>query len=32
LSNLTNLTSLSLEGNPLVSKQCPLQPESICKF
>ena len=32
LSNLTNLTSLSLEGNPLVSKQCPLQPESICEF
>jgi internalin A len=32
LSNLTNLTRLSLEGNPLVSKQCPLQPESMCKF
>jgi internalin A len=32
LSNLTNLTELSLTGNPLVSKQCPLQPESICKF
>jgi Leucine-rich repeat (LRR) protein len=32
LSNLTKLTILSLEGNPLVSKQCPLQPESICKF
>jgi hypothetical protein len=32
LSNLTNLTSLSLGENPLVSKQCPLQPESICKF
>ncbi|WP_235335188.1 leucine-rich repeat domain-containing protein [Aphanizomenon flos-aquae] len=32
LSNLTNLTWLDLEGNPLVSKQCPLQPESICKF
>ncbi|MGB3421446.1 MAG: leucine-rich repeat domain-containing protein [Dolichospermum sp.] len=32
LSNLTNLTSLSLGGNPLISKQCPLQPESICKF
>ncbi|MFN7382912.1 MAG: leucine-rich repeat domain-containing protein [Dolichospermum sp.] len=32
LSNLTKLTRLSLEGNPLVSKQCPLQPESICKF
>jgi hypothetical protein len=32
LSNLTNLTFLSLSGNPLVSKQCPLQPESICEF
>ena len=32
LSNLTNLTFLDLSGNPLVSKQCPLQPESICKF
>jgi internalin A len=32
LSNLTKLTRLSLEGNPLVSKQCPLQPESICEF
>jgi internalin A len=32
LSNLTKLTSLDLSGNPLVSKQCPLQPESICKF
>jgi hypothetical protein len=32
LSNLTKLTSLYLSGNPLVSKQCPLQPESICKF
>ncbi|MCW9679734.1 leucine-rich repeat domain-containing protein, partial [Dolichospermum planctonicum UHCC 0167] len=32
LSNLTNLTSLSLGGNPLTSKQCPLKPESICKF
>ena len=32
LSNLTKLTRLNLKGNPLVSKQCPLQPESICKF
>jgi internalin A len=32
LSNLTNLTDLSLSINPLVSKQCPLQPESICSF
>ena len=32
LSNLTNLTSLSLSGNPLTSKQCPVEPESICKF
>jgi internalin A len=32
LSNLTNLTSLDLAKNPLTSKQCPLQPESICKF
>jgi hypothetical protein len=32
LSTLTNLTFLSLSGNPLVSKQCPLQPESICEF
>ncbi|MFN7517023.1 MAG: leucine-rich repeat domain-containing protein [Dolichospermum sp.] len=32
LSNLTNLTTLSLLGNPLTSKQCPLKPESICKF
>ena len=32
LSNLTNLTSLSLSENPLISKQCPLKPESICRF
>ena len=32
LSNLTNLTFLSLSGNPLTSKQCPVEPESICKF
>ena len=32
LSNLTNLTSLDLAKNPLTSKQCPLKPESICKF
>ena len=31
LSNLTNLTSLYLWRNPLISKQCPLYPESICK-
>jgi len=32
LSNLTNLTSLDLAKNPLTSKQCPVEPESICKF
>ena len=32
LSNLTKLTSLSLSGNPLTSKKCPIQPESICSF
>ena len=32
LSNLTNLTSLDPAKNPLTSKQCPLKPESICKF
>jgi internalin A len=32
LSNLTNLTSLDLEENLLISKQCPLQPVSICGF
>ena len=32
LSNLTNLTELYLSGNPLTSKQCPVEPESICKF
>ena len=32
LSNLTNLTFLDLAKNPLTSKQCPLKPESICKF
>ncbi|MFN6031163.1 MAG: leucine-rich repeat domain-containing protein [Dolichospermum sp.] len=32
LSTLTNLTSLNLSENPLISKQCPLKPESICKF
>jgi internalin A len=32
LSNLTNLTFLNLAKNPLIVKQCPLKPESICKF
>jgi len=32
LSNLTKLTLLNLLGNPLTSKQCPVEPESICKF
>ena len=32
LSNLTNLTLLDLTKNPLIVKQCPLKPESICKF
>ena len=32
LSNLTNLTSLYLGENPLISKQCPLKPEYICRF
>ncbi|MFN9556405.1 MAG: leucine-rich repeat domain-containing protein [Dolichospermum sp.] len=32
LSNLTNLTYLYIWVNPLTSKQCPLKPESICKF
>jgi internalin A len=32
LSNLTKLTEVDLAKNPLISKQCPLQPESICKF
>jgi len=26
------LTELYLSGNPLIVKQCPLKPESICKF
>jgi internalin A len=26
------LTELDLSENPLISKQCPLKPESICKF
>ena len=29
---LTNLTELDLRENPLISKQCPLKPASICKF
>ena len=32
LSNLTKLTEVDLAKNPLTSKQCPLKPESICKF
>jgi len=32
LSNLTELTELDLSKNPLISKQCPLKPASICKF
>ena len=32
LSNLTNLTSLDLAENPLISKQCPVEPEYICRF
>jgi internalin A len=32
LSNLTKLTEVDLAKNPLISKQCPLQPESICRF
>ena len=32
LSNLTNLAYLYLAKNPLIVKQCPLKPESICKF
>ena len=32
LSNLTNLTEVDLTKNPLIVKQCPLKPESICKF
>ncbi|MFN7383987.1 MAG: leucine-rich repeat domain-containing protein [Dolichospermum sp.] len=32
LSNLTKLTEVDLTKNPLTSKQCPLKPESICKF
>lgn len=32
MSNLTKLTELSLSGNPLTSKKCPTQPESICRF
>ncbi|MBE9252128.1 leucine-rich repeat domain-containing protein [Dolichospermum sp. LEGE 00240] len=31
-SNLTNLAYLYLAKNPLIVKQCPLKPESICKF
>jgi internalin A len=27
---LTNLTELSLTGNPIAPKTCPLSPESIC--
>ena len=29
---LTKLTEVDLTKNPLTSKQCPLKPESICKF
>ena len=32
LSNLTKLTEVDLTKNPLIVKQCPLKPESICKF
>ena len=32
LSNLTKLTEVDLAKNPLISKQCPLKPGSICKF
>jgi internalin A len=32
LSNFTKLTYLSLWENPLTSKKCPIQPESICSF
>ena len=29
---LTKLTEVDLTKNPLIVKQCPLKPESICKF
>jgi internalin A len=32
LSNLTKLTELNFLKNPLISKQFPLKPASICKF
>ncbi|MFM6200995.1 MAG: leucine-rich repeat domain-containing protein [Dolichospermum sp.] len=32
LSALENLRTLKIENNPLISKQCPLRPRSICKF
>jgi len=31
LESLTNLTKLSLSGNPIAPGTCPLKPESICK-
>jgi len=32
LESLTNLTFLFLNGNPIAPKNCPLKPESICKW
>ena len=32
LSALENLQTLKVQDNPLISKQCPIQPESICRF
>jgi internalin A len=32
LSNLIKLQNLEIQGNVIISKQCPLKPESICKF
>ena len=32
LESLTNLSQLSLGGNPIAPKTCPLKPESICNW
>ncbi|MEY3402955.1 MAG: hypothetical protein RLZZ86_2571, partial [Cyanobacteriota bacterium] len=32
LSALENLRTLKVQNNPLISKQCPMRPESNCRF
>jgi internalin A len=32
LQSLTGLTELYLVGNPLRQKNCPVKPESVCRF